>query len=583
MTTTGDVAAARLYNVVLQKDLPARMRDGTTLYADVYRPYTTEQLPVILMRLPYDKITAEAGAYAHPAWYASQGYVVVVQDCRGRWRSDGEFYALANEAKDGYDTVEWAAGLPWSNGKVGMYGFSYPGATQLLASVERPPHLTCICPAMTGSDYYHGWAYRGGAFSLAFNLSWALGLAAATATKRGLVETDRMLRNALLNVNLWYSYMPLKDLPPLKTDDIAPYYFHWIEHSTYDDYWKSISIERRHDQIEVPALHVAGWYDIFLDGNIKNFLGIREKGATPQARSGQKLLIGPWYHGPWSRMLNSFDFGPEAANRVNEYQVRWFDHWLKGIDNGIMSEPPVRIFVMGDNVWRSENEWPLARTQFTPFYLHSRGRANSMDGDGYLNASAPDGSEPPDVYLYNPRGPVFSYGGRSCCNHLITPMGPADQREAETGGSVLCYTSDPLERDMEVTGPVSGRLWAVTDALDTDWTMKLVDVYPDGRAINVCDGIIRARFREGFEEERLLEPGRVYQYDIDLGATSYVFKAGHRIRVDVSSSNFPHFDRNTNTGHKLGEDTLIDAIVATQTVLHDADHPSHIILPVIPR
>ncbi|HET9000138.1 MAG TPA: CocE/NonD family hydrolase [bacterium] len=573
---------ARSGNVSVTQDTPVRMRDGVTLYADVYIPEGNGPFPVLLMRTPYNKTAFQDSVYAHPGWYARRGYIVVIEDVRGRWSSEGEWYPFAHESEDGYDTVEWAARLPRSNGKVGMYGLSYVGATQLLASVTAPPHLACIAPGMTASEYYDGWTYRGGAYHLAFTESWTVMLAADTARRRELRRLEAELYAAFNATGLVFGTLPLKQYELLRRERIAPYFFDWLDHPTRDEYWERWSIERRHANVRVPALHIAGWYDIFLDGSIRNYLGLRERAADDRARNGQRILISPWMHVPWAPLVSGWDFGDEARSRINEWQLRWFDYWLRGVENGVPDDPPVRIFVMGENRWRDEREWPLRRAQTTEFFLHSQGSANSLNGDGVLSRERP-GEEDTDVFIYDPRSPTMSFGGRSCCRYTISPMGPADQRPAEIHNGVLVYSTPPLLRDLEVTGPLSAVLYAATTARDTDWTVKFVDVYPDGRAINVADGILRARYRDSLSVPMLLTPGEVYEYRVDLGSTSNLFKAGHRIRVEVSSSNFPCFDRNLNTGNAPGDEWIADCAVATQTVFHDANRPSRIVLPVVPR
>ena len=365
---------------------------------------------------------------------------------------------------------------------------------------------------------------------------------------------------------------------------LADYYYDWLAHPEFDDYWKNLCIEDNHPRLGVPACNIGGWYDIFLGGTIRNFLGMRANGGSDDARRGQKLLIGPWQHGSrGGSVVGDHYFGLAAdamAADLDGVHFRWFDYWLKGINNGVLDEPPVRVFVMGDNVWRDEQEWPLARAQNTGYYLHSQGKANSSHGDGSLSPEPP-GQEPPDVYLYNPADPVPTRGGGLCCNPYFAANGAFDQQEIEARPDVLVYSTPPLERDLEVTGPVTVTLWAATSQTDTDFTAKLVDVCEDGCARNLTDGIIRARYRNSSSQPSFLEPGRAYEFTIDLWATSNVFQKGHSIRVEISSSNFPRFDRNTNTGNVISGDAEFKP--ALQTVMHDAQHPSRITLPVVPR
>lgn len=571
----------RMGNISIETDVPARMRDGTILFADIYRPQGSGPFPVILLRQPYDKTQAETFGYAHPFWYAQQGYMVVSQDTRGRWKSQGEFYPFRDEMTDGYDSVEWAAGLPGSNGRVGLYGFSYGGATQLMAAVMQPPHLTCMCPGFTGSQFYEGWAYNGGAFALAFNMSWAHFLALDIAKRRGLTDLQQDLCKAVMGgVVGHYTHMPLSRFPGLQRDDIAPYFFDWINHPTYDDYWKQWSIDERYDRIAVPALHFGGWYDIFVNGTLKNFCGIQERGANATSRNNQMLVVGPWYHDPWDRIIGQMDFGEEAGNIVDDMQLRWFDYWLKGRDNALMAEPSVRVFIMGENRWRYEDRWPPKGMRFVEHYLHSKGRANSLNGDGILDHDPP-GDEPPDVYTDDPHTPLPSLGGHSCCNPAVAPIGPADQRLLEAFNQVLVYTSEPLKEDLTLIGPVTARLWVASSAVDADFVVKLVDVHPCGKAINLTEGILRARYRASLEHPSLLKPYEVYQIEIRVGNTCAVFKAGHRIRVDICSASFPTWDRNTNSGNVPATDDYSKIETAMHVVFHDAERASRVILPVV--
>ena len=576
-------------SITLETNLAVPMRDGTVLYADLYRPEGPGPFPTLMQRTPYDKTTLRSMANLDPLKAARNGFAVLIQDTRGRYASEGEFYAFRDEINDGYDSVEWAAAQPWSTGKVGMYGASYVGATQWLATLAAPPHLAAIAPNVTASNYHEGWTYQGGAFELGFNASWTLAqLTLAnfrniSAAKNVPQERRLELIKAVDSMERSFDFLPVNELPDLK-GGLADYYYDWLAHPSYDDYWEGLCIEENHSRIGVPALNIGGWYDIFLGGTIRNYLGMRDKGASPEAKNGQRLVIGPWQHGArGATVAGSHYFGLAAdamALDMDGIHLRWFDHWLKGLDTGLMDEPPVKIFVMGDNAWRDEQEWPLARAQAVDYYFHSQGKANSLHGDGSLSPQPPS-QEPADVYLYNPGDPVPTRGGPLCCNPYFAANGAFDQREVEARPDVLVYTTPPLKRDVEVTGPVTVSLWAASSQPDTDFTAKLVDVCEDGCARNLTDGIIRARYRESASNPSLLEPGKAYLYTIDLWATSNVFPAGHRIRVEVSSSNFPRFDRNTNTGGAIAEDAGFKP--ALQTVLHDPQHPSHITLPLVSR
>jgi len=575
--------------LIVEKNVPARMRDGTVLSADVYRLDDSERRPVLLTRTPYNKsLPLLSYLPLDPLRAAEAGYVVVVQDSRGRFASEGTFYPFLNEAADGYDTVEWAAAQPWSNGNVGMYGISYFGATQWLAATTAPPHLKAIFPSLTASDYHEGWTYQGGAFALGFNLSWTMAILAPETLMRQAKTNSQAaedLGRVLAGVDQmhdWFRTRPLSAFPLFRLG--APYYYDWLSHADEDDYWNRWKIEAHYAHITVPAYNLGGWHDIFLGGTIRNFLGMCSQGKTREARDGQKLLIGPWAHTvPYSNVVGEVDFGlaasPLAAD-LDGLHLRWFDRWLKGVNNGISEEPPVRLFVMGANTWRNEHEWPLARTRYVNYYLHSDGRANSLHGDGGLSPEKP-AAEKPDVYLYDPRNPAPTRGGGLCCWAGSVPDGAYDQRPVEERPDVLVFSTPVLESDIEVTGPITVTLFAASSAPDTDFTAKLVDVHANGFARNLTDGIIRARYRESTRTAKLIEPGRVYEYTLDLWATSNVFKAGHRIRLEISSANFPRFDANPNTGRVCAGEAEVQP--ALQTVFHDTDRPSCVRLPIIPQ
>jgi putative CocE/NonD family hydrolase len=561
--------------VTVETDVPCRTRDGVTLYADVYRPSGSGTHPVLLMREPYNKWTAQTGSgYNPPAWWAARGYLTVIQDCRGRYRSEGEFVPFVNEARDGYDAVEWAAALPGSDGRVAMYGFSYPGATQLLAATLRPPSLVAICPGMTSSQYYEGWTYNGGAFALALAANWAVGLSYDTARKTGDESALAALEPATGD-SAWFSRLPLELLSPL-TRENAPYFFDWLDHPSYDDFWRATAIDDDYPRIAVPALHVAGWYDVFLGGSVANFVGLRSSAGTEAARAQQKLLVGPWQHGPWKPLLGAgADASPIA---VNEWQLRFLDEVVKGRPSGVL-DAPVTAYVMGEG-WRNFAGWPPPDARPVDWYLRSAGRANSRFGDGLLSPQPP-GDEPADTFVYDPLVPVSSTGGHSCCDEALTPMGPRSQEGAEQWGDVLVYTSAELEDDLVLAGDVVVTLHAASTAVDTDFTARLCRVDLAGESRNLKEGIVRARYRESLSEPRPIQPGRVYEYRIALGPLAVRVPAGHRLRLDVSSSDFPQWDRNLNTGGPLGKEGYAAAIVARQTVLHDRAHPSRLTLPVL--
>ena len=566
------------YEIQMERDVTAQMRDGVILRADVFRPRADGRFPVILQRTPYNKANYNANGAPFAIRAATRGYVVILQDVRGRFASDGDWYPFRHELEDGYDTVEWAAALPYANGKVGMFGWSYLGVTQLFAALAQPPHLVCLFPVVTACDYYDEWTYRGGAFQQFFNESWAsFRLAPDTLNRRVQKSANAMNR-------VWE--LPLSDFSFFETGsvrDLAPYYFDWLQHSSYDDYWKQWSIHGRFGDIAVPCYHVGGWYDIFLNGTLRNYIGLKAHGATASVRQGQRLLIGPWYHDTVSfrdGKAGDVSFAPQGCCNEEDEMLRWFDHTLKGAANGLDREKPVKIFVMGENVWRQEDGWPLPRAINTRFFLHSGGKANSLSGDGALSTAPPE-AEPDDRFLYDPADPVRTQGGGNCCDHDHLAPGVYDQRPAENRNDVLVYSTPPLDADTEVTGPVSAELYVSSTAVDTDFTAKLVDVHPDGFARNLADGILRLRFRHSFEKAELLTPGEIYKIHIDLWATSNLFRKGHRMRLEVSSSNFPRYDRNLNTGEDLVNGARM--VTASQTLYHDRDRPSALILPIVPR
>ena len=552
--------------IVFEYNVEMKTRDGVTLRADIYRPKADGKFPVLLNRNPYDKYIYIGDAMAS----AARGYVFIVQDARGRFASDGEWYPFKDEAQDTYDTVEWAAGLPYSNGKVGMVGISYVGVPELLGATAAPPHLVAIFPGITASDYHENWVYQGGALSQSFAQGWSRFFTNQELSRRASKAPGPSPAELLR--------LPPARLPAAESfsaTDLAPYYQDWIAHPAFDDYWKQWSIEQHYNQIEVPALHVGAWYDFFMPGALRNYTGIKTRGGSEAARKGQRLLMLPGGHAGFGRKIGAVYFGAGSVftyEDLRAYGLRWFDWVLKGIDNGVASEKPVRLFIMGRNVWRDEDDWPLARAVSTRFCLHSGGAANSLTGDGTLSRTVAAGAEPIDTYVYNPLEPTPTWGG--------VTGGPQDQRAVEGRPDILVYTTAAFEQDTEVTGLITLELYVSSSAVDTDFTGKLVDVWSDGFAQDLTEGMLRARYRNSMEKSELMNPGQVYRLTVELGATANVFLAGHKLRLEVASASYPRFDRNPNTGAE--PETATTFTKATNVIYHDRDHPSALVLPVVP-
>jgi len=543
------------YEVKTEMDVKVPMRDGVQLSTNIYRPDAPGGFPVILIRTPYSNGDEKNGG-GH--FFAKRGYAVVIQDVRGRFESEGEFEPFLNEALDGFDAQEWSGTQSWSNGKIGTAGESYVGCTQWFPAPLGNKHLVAMFPIVTTGNR-HALAYVGGAFQYHTCAVWGISMGASPEKAAVLMAKD---------MDKLFLHLPLMTLDEYAIGREVPFLRNWLSHPGYDDYWKRANIRDKYEAIRVPIFNIAGWYDLFSADSLMEFNGVRHSSGNPTAREHQHIVVGPWAHDTPGKngKVGDIEFGADSVPDLNKLQLRWFDYWLKGIDTGVKDDPPLRIFVMGENVWRDEQEWPLKRTQYTKYYFYSRG----------MLTTEPPENEPSDSYVYDPENPVPTMGG----NNLGLPSGPRDQRQIEERADVLIYTTPELTEDMETTGTISVELYAETTAKDTDFTAKLVDVYPDGRAMNLCDGIIRARYRESNSKPTLLTPGKIYKYTIDLKVTSNVFKKGHRIRVEISSSNFPRFDRNPNTGNTFAMDA--EVISATQKIYHDAEHPSHILLPVIP-
>jgi len=572
--------------VLVERDVESPMRDGTVLRADVYRPADDGRYPVLLLRTPYSKGLWQ---YTHltldPVRAAAAGYVVVIQDVRGRWASEGGvFDPYRDEFADGYDTVEWAAKLPYADGTVGAYGVSYMGAMPWHAAAAAPPSLRAIAPTTAPNDYFIDLTWRGGAFLWGTHVMWslaAIGPSALLRAKRGapdLVPSFLRLVDDIDAFETWVRHLPPRSFPPARPDDpsLLPHFFEAMRHPFRDEYHRARSVYERHHEMRVPALIIAGWSDLLLGADLAHYTQMRASAATPEARERTRLIVGPWSHGMLLNVVGALDFGFRSSGLlldlredVTALHLRWFDQRLKGRPTGIDEEAAVKLFVQGVNRWRDEAAWPPARAVPTPWYLGA--------GGGLRPEPPPDGG--PDVYVYDPRDPCPTLGGNLLLPRTY-PAGPVDQSPILGRRDVLVYTSEPLTRNLEVTGPVTAVLYAATSAPDTDWAVKLCDVHPDGRTFNVCDGILRARYRRSWEAPTLVEPGAVERYEVDLWATSQVFLAGHRIRLMVTSSDFPRYDRNPNTGALGIEATTTEP--ALQRIFRDRERASHVLLPVMP-
>ena len=566
--------------VIVETDVPIAVRDGTVLRADVYRPPRGRH-PVLLGRTVYGK--RQWGAWIDPLATAAEGYAVVINDTRGQHASDGDLDPFRRDVADGHDVVEWCGTQAWSSGRVGMFGSSAPGFLQLQAAIAQPPHLAAIAPMQSWASFGRGCAYDpGGAFSL-YTQEWALLITNQDPGRRlrsdepGYAERHARTTGAHWEVGRWHAARPLVDFPPL-APDLAPYLGEWLRHPDHDAWWADRDVAPHYARIRVPALHIVGWFDRFCRSTIANYLGIAGAAGGGSAAPPQRLIIGPWPHGiPVQVASGDQHYGPGAAVDARQLVLDWADSHLRELRHRRRAEePPVRIFVLGANTWRDETDWPLARRQEEIWYLRSAGGANTRHGDGGLSREAPPDGELPDSYDYDPSDPTPSVPGRPA-----RPWGSVDQRPIEDRRDVLCYTSAPLTADMEVTGHVRASLYASTTAPDTDWVVKLVDVHPDGHAFRLVGGMIRARYRESQSAPSLLEPGRTYAYDIDVGPISNLFRSGHRVRIEVASASFAEFDPNLNTGGPAAEET--SGMAARQTIHHDTGQASHLTLPVIPR
>jgi uncharacterized protein len=570
----GGAPAAADPSIKIENNVLVPMRDGVRLAADIYRPAADGKYPVLLSRTPYNK----NGQAEFAKFLVQNGYAVVVMDSRGLYASHGDWHPYTDEGRDGYDTQQWVGQQPWSNGKVGMFGRSYPGFTQLLPAPYRSPYVKAIMPeAAQSSNFDAIWSWNG-IYHLALALSWGP-RQEALATEKPVPEPSWV---KVMN------YLPLKN--SMEAIGIySQFVADTITHDKYDDFWKAMSIQEKYADMDVPAFHLTGWYDDLTHETIANFVNMRKLSKSENARRWQKLLIGPWGHGVRTDpRYGDMDFGSQMLTDLRQLHLHWYDYHLKGVQNGLEKEAPIKIFVMGENVWREEQDWPLARARSSKLYLHSGGTANTRMGDGRLSDKEPV-EEPPDRYAYDPRFPAPTYGGHGSGGGGITRdsafsiHGPMDQRAVQQRPDVLVYSTDELQADTEVTGPIELNLFFSTNVTDTDFFATLSDVYPDGRAILITEGALRTRYRESNRETKLLTPNQAYEAKIPLWETSNLFKKGHRIRIHITSSNFPRFNRNLNSGKAMADETEADIKVANQTILHDSKHPSSLVLPMVPR
>lgn len=529
-------------------------RDGVRLDADIYRPIADGPFPVLLMRQPYGRAIASTVVYAHPTWYAAQGYIVVIQDVRGRGTSEGEFRLFETEIADGYDSVVWAAQLPGSNGRVGMYGFSYQGMTQLYAAVQKPPGLTALCPAMLGGDLYQDWAYEGGAFCLQTNLAWALQLSAETARLQNDSDAFQVLASAAKNLSFQAAH-PSRS-PLLETLDPTSFYHQWLAQPQPEaDYWRRLSPITYAAEMDVPMLHIGGWFDAYLRGTWWFYQTMAQ-----HSTQRQHLIVGPWAHLPWGRQVGAVDFGPEAVSPCDRLQLRWFDHFLKGIDTGLLAQPPIAVFELGSHGWRYFDALPPDTLQ--TLYLQSAGLA-STTYEGRLVETA-DRAIGGDTWVHDPWRPVPSVGG-----HAAIPAGCFNRAAIDDRTDVLTYTSAPLTADLHLFGTVTVQLDCTADHPSFDLCAVLSEVHPTGQVYNLCQGYLRVQARETTRPITVI-----------LQPTCARIAQGHALRLSLSAACFPAYDVNDGHGTAPGETRLIDQSVITLTLWHGADRASYLRLPV---
>jgi putative CocE/NonD family hydrolase len=553
--------------VTLERRVPCRMGDGVTLYADHYYPPRPGPNPTLLMRQPYGRDIASTVVYAHPAWFARHGYNVVIQDVRGRGDSEGTFYPFREEEADGAETIAQIRARPEASGKVGMYGFSYQGATQLLAAAAQPEGLRCIAPAMTACDLYRGWFYRNGALRLASTLGWGLQMLKEDSRRLDLRAESDLLERAWANLPAQYLETPYAAHPALLSRTLPTYLRDWIEHGAPGPFWSGLDVSAQIDKINVPALHISGWYDTYLGGSIDGYHALSTRSAN---KDDQYLVAGPWVHIPWGDRIGAHNFGPEANLDTDALHLRWFNHWLK--DSGeFAGEPHVRHFALNENRWHNAKKWGGDATRI--FYLHSQGRANSSKGDGLLDAHPPSLAEAPDLFVYDPEVPVPAPGG------LANASGPSNQAALELGNNLLIYTTSPMDHPLHIFGAPEVHLYASTSAPQSDLVAKLICLKPSGEAMFLCIGI--ARSQTLFPSTSQPDTPRLWRFQLE--PTSCVFAPGDRLRIEIASSAYPLFDRNPGNYIPPRNADSWNWQRSTQTIFHDPQHPSAIHLPVFTR
>jgi uncharacterized protein len=553
--------------ILIEKNVSVEMPDGVALVADVYRPEDEGQHPVLMSRTPYGKerLLHQAVFQMDVLRMVEKGYAVVLQDCRGTGKSQGTFRFYLDEAADGAATLEWVRRQSWSNQRIGMFGVSYGSTTQFTAAFTEPDLVQALAPGLSPSKYYGDLAYRGGALTLVAALGWSAARR-FDGHVRSMTEMKPSLAELAPDVAEMVNRTPLRDIPELE-DGPGDHYFRWLEHSSYDDYWAQFAYSAHdYSRLGTPALHTAGWYDVFLDSTLGNYQKLRGLAATADARALQRLIVGPWTHVNWTGGYAGRHYGFTSEARfagVTAAHEEFFDRCLMDTAPSA-ADKPVRIFVMGIDEWRDEDDWPLPDTQYRNFYLHSGGMANAGSGDGTINVLLPK-DEPADTYVYDPANPVPTLGGATLIKYEVNE-GPLDQRPNEQRDDVLCFTTEPFEAPLEVTGPIKAIFYVSVDAPDTDITASLLDVYPDGRAELLADGILRLRYRDSYSHPVLMKPNEISEISVDLSATSNVFRPHHRLRLHVTSSNFPRYDRNSNTGGSIAEEFLSEMKTATVTL-----------------